>query len=123
MRISDCSSDVCSSDLGVVEGRRANGRGAARHRPPRARLLRHRHPDVSGVQPPPGPAAAPSRQGAEGWFPAAIALWAGTALVVWAGAVLADVLAGEPRAIAFGAAARAVFSLPGHLREPARAWP
>src|SRR3546814_1901874 len=52
----------------------------------------------------------------------AIALWAGTALVVWAGAVLASVLAGEPRAIAFGDAARAVFSLPGHLSEPASAW-
>jgi type IV secretion system protein VirD4 len=74
------------------------------------------------VKPPPGPVGAPSRQGAEGWFPAAIALWAGTALVVWAGGVLASVLAGEPRAIAFGDAAGAVFSLPGHLSEPARAW-
>src|SRR3546814_20890065 len=105
-----------------MEGRRANGRGAARHRPPRARLLRHRHPDGSGVKPPPGPAAAPSRQGAEGWFPAAIALWAGTALGVWAGAFLASVLAGAPRAIAFGDAARAVFSLPGPLSELASTW-
>src|SRR4051794_26829504 len=74
------------------------------------------------MRPPPGPVSAPSRQGAEGWFPWVVGFVALFLIVVWSGAALAAYVAGTAhvRIIDTGAA---LTQLPGHVADPAAAWP
>ena len=74
------------------------------------------------MRPPPGPVSAPSRQGAEGWFPWAVAFVGALLLVVWAGAASAALVAtrGHVRMVDAGPA---LLGLPTHVGDPAAAWP
>jgi type IV secretion system protein VirD4 len=74
------------------------------------------------MRPPPGPVAAPSRQGAEGWFPWVVGFAAGLVLLVWTGAAAAARLTGGG-GVHLADAGAALFQLPAHLDDPRLAWP
>ncbi len=75
------------------------------------------------MQPPPGGISAPQRQGAEGWFPWAVGTFSAVVALVWTGATLAALVAGEPGVVTLSGAGEALLRLPGHLGDPASAWP
>lgn len=74
------------------------------------------------MRPPPGPVAAPSRQGAEGWFTIVVGLLGVATGVVWSGGALAARVAGG-RVPPFGDGLAAAVAMPAHLANPAGAWP
>lgn len=73
------------------------------------------------MRPPPGPVSAPSRQGAEGWFPWAVGVVGALLGLVWAGAALAARV-GSGASIPLADAGAALVQLPAHLSDPALAW-
>jgi type IV secretion system protein VirD4 len=75
------------------------------------------------MQPPPGPVSAPQRQGAEGWFPWVVSGLSAVAVLAWAGGSLAALITGHQGSVSLVDAGEAVLRLPGHLGDPASAWP
>ncbi|MEN3273438.1 MAG: type secretion system protein VirD4 [Actinomycetota bacterium] len=74
------------------------------------------------MRPPPDAVSAPSRQGAEGWFPWVVGFAGALLATAWAGAALAAAVTTGARVRVIDAGP-ALTKLPMHAADPAEAWP